>query len=1013
MALGLDSISAGVAIPYVEIVNCCDTSDRGLYNIEDFDPLTFQEGVYEVTGLGFVTGSITFITGNCYLITYPGNAGTSYPPITLIQFAQFTLNSTDIEEGCAECVNCNPVFSKLVFTSCCGQSVIETQGPLPAVFLSGGIINYTGAPANGFENFCYKLSVVSNIPAEEYGQLLLTPLQSQYTVVSTNGKSTCEEYKLECPTCEDPQCYTLVNCDGVYFNTWFDLSDYVGDYIEIQEQVGTWFVLEQSGNCDNAIITVTVRGIVDPCPCLCYEVTGTLKKLQYVNCDNEVVKDLTATKFCSRVYPIFSGTPGQYQILQGKECIDGLCPPVCYTLTNCATDEVIYSESQLLYQYFNTGSVVTLLGYEGCWEITESASGSCDCITVTIEAEERGGLISVTEYTALNIGTSYNGWGVWKFTIEGDDFFIWNFELNPNSEWNISINQCCAGTEIGEIYAKSVFSGDCPETITNGTSTGWVIKDINNWISVQTEVCPSLCECPVEVTVLQEFTSCETCEPIVAYKLQNCEKIYEVQYTTQDLSEYVGSVIETDCGCWTVIEINYVPPTTTLIVIDNTFKNCNDCLSTLYRLVDCAGIESDIVTKSDLSNYVGSFIKIENCNACWEVTETRIFETLSNVVVVEEFASCIECGVPTICECTKITNLNEVEKTYTYYDCDNVLQSITLEPGESSDKVCALYWITEPLFCSCIQFKLDGQSYYAFIIPGRLFNGKPVYGLCDPDDITDCGYVYWDGNNWLIVDPEDNPTWILPISTSESCPYGDWEEYNHEVGPNPIGEKTKAAAVSELTSQPCDLDICTCITVTTSSGDTTTFYVIAIDEDGYPIYSDGVSTIKFSLESNCWVLKIYGIGEYYVLCDAGEDCPIGNWETESGQVIAAVSVECPPVSVDFTYLDHFETFGECKFGNCPQPVFKNNRSVRPGYNTPICTPAKYDEITCKFADIMYKVVLEKRYGITNCCPDEDDKWLIKKELIDLQALKDPNYNCKECSCSCNSVNTSSTCNCKK
>jgi hypothetical protein len=40
---------------------------------------------------------------------------------------------------------------------------------------------------------------------------------------------------------------------------------------------------------------------------------------------------------------------------------------------------------------------------------------------------------------------------------------------------------------------------------------------------------------------------------------------------------------------------------------------------------------------------------------------------------------------------------------------------------------------------------------------------------------------------------------------------------------------------------------------------------------------------------------------------------------------------------------------------------------------------------------MYKSVLEKRYGISNCCPEDDEKWLMKKELIDLQALKSPDH----------------------
>ena len=98
---------------------------------------------------------------------------------------------------------------------------------------------------------------------------------------------------------------------------------------------------------------------------------------------------------------------------------------------------------------------------------------------------------------------------------------------------------------------------------------------------------------------------------------------------------------------------------------------------------------------------------------------------------------------------------------------------------------------------------------------------------------------------------------------------------------------------------------------------------------------------------------------------------------------------------EFLYAEYF---GDCQHGVCPPPVFKNNRTVKPGYNTPVCSAEKYDMITCKFADIMYKIVLEKRYGITNCCPEEDDKWLIEKELIELQALKDPNYSCSTCNC---------------
>jgi hypothetical protein len=38
---------------------------------------------------------------------------------------------------------------------------------------------------------------------------------------------------------------------------------------------------------------------------------------------------------------------------------------------------------------------------------------------------------------------------------------------------------------------------------------------------------------------------------------------------------------------------------------------------------------------------------------------------------------------------------------------------------------------------------------------------------------------------------------------------------------------------------------------------------------------------------------------------------------------------------------------------------------------------------------MYRKVMELRYGISNCCGDNDEKYIIQKELVDLQALIPP------------------------
>ena len=105
--------------------------------------------------------------------------------------------------------------------------------------------------------------------------------------------------------------------------------------------------------------------------------------------------------------------------------------------------------------------------------------------------------------------------------------------------------------------------------------------------------------------------------------------------------------------------------------------------------------------------------------------------------------------------------------------------------------------------------------------------------------------------------------------------------------------------------------------------------------------------------------------------------------------------------------DYVETFGNCINGVCP-PIVYPKQSLKPGYNTPACEIWKYEQISCMAAEALYKQVLELRYGITNCCPEDDQKYLIQKELIDLQALVNPDYVCAAPSCGCNTA-----CNCSE
>ena len=609
--------------------------------------------------------------------------------------------SAELEFNAAE-----PCFTEFVyyeFTNCCNSAEVISFNPGedPFVTITPGTYLYTGPAYEGLlPNTCYTIAEAFTTDSAFFTNLPNVPLNipANYTEALD-----CND-TLVCPGCE-VNCYRLYSCNGTSlpFNTHTNLSAYVGQFIEIslvdQPSIGCFFVQEtDANNCSDAVdIEVISTGCT--CECLCYTILGSVKKLQYLTCDNQIVKDPTVSQFCSKIYPVVSGTPGQYQINQGLPCVNGECPEVCYLLTNCQTGLTITTQNNLS-QYYLNNQVVVIVGQEGCWEI-----------------------------------------------------------------------------EIAEE-----------------------------------------CDCPQEVIVTQFFDDCPSCIPPVSYKLTNCATKQVQFYTTTDLSLYVGKTVEIDCGCYLVEQINIVPPTDTPIVVDFIFDDCDACQSVYYKLQDCFNPLNIIYTRTDLSLYVDEVIKIKNCDNCWQVTETRTFTTLESVELVQDFLTCEDCYVDAPCICTIVTNLTATTQTISYIDCENEEVDITLLVNETSAKVCA-------------------------------------------------------------------KRWILP------------------------------------------------------------------------------------------------------------DLPNGQ----------------------FLYQ---ETFGECKFNICPQPTFKNNRTVRPGYNTPICTAAKYDEITCRFADIIYKIALEKRYGITNCCPDDDDKWISRKELIDLQALKDPNYDCKECECSCTSGNrcgsgnTCTTCNCK-
>ena len=202
------------------------------------------------------------------------------------------------------------------------------------------------------------------------------------------------------------------------------------------------------------------------------------------------------------------------------------------------------------------------------------------------------------------------------------------------------------------------------------------------------------CECAIDVTVLQFYEDCPTCKNPSKYKLTNCDDSDTIVYTSSDLSAFVGQVIlRGECpGCWLVTTIEDIP-SDTIVTVSEAYLNCTECAREYYELTDCTGFKDPIITYTDLSQYLGSVIKIKYCpETCWAVNATNDPTDAGIVIPEVEYEDCPECLLTFPCICTTVRNDSATSKDYRYYDCNLDIQFFTLAPGEKSERFCIRVW---------------------------------------------------------------------------------------------------------------------------------------------------------------------------------------------------------------------------------------------------------------------------------------------------------------------------------
>lgn len=207
------------------------------------------------------------------------------------------------------------------------------------------------------------------------------------------------------------------------------------------------------------------------------------------------------------------------------------------------------------------------------------------------------------------------------------------------------------------------------------------------------------CDCAIDVIVLQGYNSCNQCNPDPNYLLTNCDDLGTIIYTSSDLSEFVGQVIniQTNCpGCWIVEEYPNPIPSDVSVIVDESFLDCEACKTTYYVLTDCTDTEADIITSTDLSAYVGQTIILEWCpTTCWTVAVSQT-STGSGILgdISDEFDTCEECLTSFPCVCSRVKNHDTISHNYDYLDCEGNVQTITLLSGQRSERICMAHWLT-------------------------------------------------------------------------------------------------------------------------------------------------------------------------------------------------------------------------------------------------------------------------------------------------------------------------------
>ena len=565
----------------------------------------------------------------------------------------------------------------------------------------------------------------------------------------------------------------------------------------------------------------------------------------------------------------------------------------------------------------------------------------------------------------------------------------------PTCPTYYTLNDCCSNEPYkveGDIvyiaYTNECEPGVCPTNLEN-----LVITEILNEVELPATGCFNLTEVTLpalantiyrweifvqEVSTVPTCADCQEC----CYTLTNCETNEVIYSNSNTLIQHFGNIVTLNGqeGCWAVALSEGDCTCPIPVTVLQSFEDCPSCVPIIaYKFTNCNNQTLVQYSTEDYSEYVGKTVELE-CGDCWFVSQIDYTPpSTQTITILYTFDNCAACA-KTYYELTNC--LNETQLIYTS-------STITLNP-------------IDPTNCECIKvtWVINNQTViletlYQASVPGYQFSlgGIQIFKIIWNDDTE-----VWDLFFGTIVNVE----LIGTLDNSSNCPFGNFVINSTGIEKN----------ITSLFVEPCTPD--TIISIKECAG------CWIVKETREPINPGVVEVTETYIDCPecletfpCVCNRITNqdtIAKDFTYLDCSfEEVTINLQPNETSDKVCLVNWVLTPEEEALVYIEHF---GDCINGQCPvEPLPK--RKVKPGYSTPSCDIEKYEKITCKSSEIYYKQVMRLRYGISNCCPEDEEKWLVKKELIDLDALRDPDYICTPVTTCCNQPISSCGCGCNQ